>query len=86
MNIWIILAVVIVGVVLLGGVAHRLISGEWPWRRTKRQRRWVLNVQREMPLEYLLEVLRLHTPTLSASQYNKLSPELKKLFVPSRKV
>lgn len=52
--------------------------------KPKRQRRYILNVQREMPLEYLLEVLRLHTPTLSASQYNKLAPELKKLFVASR--
>lgn len=86
MNIWIILAVVIVTVVLLGAVAYRLISGEWPWRRTKRQKRWVLNVQRDLPLEYLLQILRLHTPVLSASQYNKLAPELKKLFVPSRKV
>ena len=54
-------------------------------RKTKRQRRYVLNIQREMPLEYLLEVLRLHTPVLSAAQFNKLPPELKKLFVPSRK-
>lgn len=50
----------------------------------KRQRRYVLNVQREMPTEYLLEVLRLHTPVISAAQYNRLAPELQKLFVPSR--
>ena len=52
--------------------------------KPKRQKRYVLNVQREMPLEYLLEILRIHTPVISASQYNKLPPELKKLFVPSR--
>lgn len=57
----------------------------WPFNRPKRQRRYCLNVQREMPLEYLLEILRLHTPVISASQFNKLPPELKKLFVPSRK-
>ena len=58
----------------------------WPFGKTvKRQRRYVLNVQREMPLEYLLEILRRHTPIIGAKEYNKLPPELKALFVPSRK-
>lgn len=53
--------------------------------KPKRQRRYVLNVQRDMPLEYLLRLLQIHTPVLSAKEYNKLPPHLKELFVPSRK-
>ena len=50
----------------------------------KRQKLWVLNVQRDMPVEYLLELLRLKTPVISAREYSKLPRHLQQLFVPSR--
>ena len=53
--------------------------------KPKRQRRYVLNVQREMPLEYLLDILRANTPVISQREYAKLAPHLQKLFVPCRK-
>lgn len=53
--------------------------------KPKRQRRFVLNVHQDIALTDLVELLRRHTPVLSAKDYNRLPANLKALFVPSRK-
>lgn len=53
--------------------------------KPKRQRRYVLNVQRDLPVEYLMQILQMHTPVISAREYNRLPAHLKALFIQSRK-
>lgn len=57
----------------------------WFRKAPKRQKRYVLNLQRNMPDEYLLQLLRLHTPVISAREFNKLPEHLRAMFVPCRK-
>ena len=57
----------------------------WPFNKPKRRHsRWVLDVS-TVPVKAshkdVIMLLQLHTPILSAGQYNKLSPELRSLFV-----
>jgi len=52
--------------------------------RKRRQRRYVLRVNQEIPLDVLLLIVAKFTPIISKRDYDRLPPHVKAHFIPTR--